>query len=173
MGSRGFPASGDKTKGHKATNRRILSSNGALLGPAIPKGLLGIDADGKEIPWHPRAEKWYENFRRSPQATLLLTEPEWDVIIENLMLVHSYWTEPTVAKAAEMRARMKAYAVTPEDRARLHIDIDVPDNKSIGNPDRGNPVGDNVASFAEAAALAAERHEELLRREAERLNKQG
>jgi hypothetical protein len=130
-----------------------------------------VDSDGKDKPWHPQTEKWWEILRRSPQGTLLSTELDWQSMIDVALIHHSYYCDPTPAKYAALKAGLKPLGTNPEDRARLHLDIDVPDDKSVGDPSMSN--SGNVTNIADKAAVAEERKLARAQREAERLNKQG
>ena len=63
--------------------------------------------------------------RRFP---LLKDEPEvgWQFLVDTALMHHTMWTKGRWEFAAELRLRVAKYGVTPEDRMRLKIKLEIP-----------------------------------------------
>lgn len=105
--------------------------------PTIEKVEVETDEDvrGPELPegvnWHKRTIEWYEGWRRSPQATVMVAT-DWEAMIETAVLHTKFWrgaedfrTSPTMLTnlSAELRRRMAQFGATYEDRLRLRMSI--------------------------------------------------
>lgn len=164
MAGKGAAPSGNTTNRRKAPLKETLKAEKAATGGTLPAGALGINKDGAVIQWHPRTVKWWNNWRKSPQSTRMLTEPDWDFLLDTALLHHKMWAEGRIDLAGELRQRVGQYGPTPESRARLHFEIEVP-VASIGNPDLSNVT--NIAD------RTADREALIEARERERAEKQG
>lgn len=100
----------------------------------LPKGVLR-DKDGDPIAWHPMTKKWWDAWRSSPQATRMLTEPDWHFLLDTALMHHNMWENGRWDFASEVRLRVAKFGATPEDRLRLHLEIDqeIENNGSVGN----------------------------------------
>ena len=99
-----------------------LVSDGRLRGPVLPKGVLK-DGNGRPKAWHPMTVKWWNSWRKSPQALRMLTEPDWNYLLDTARIHHEFWTSGRWELAAELRLRAGKFGATPEDRARLGFEI--------------------------------------------------
>jgi len=90
--------------------------DGQLRGPDLPDDVLG----GQD--WHPRTQAWWETWRRSPQA-VNFTATDWDFLIDTALMHHTMWAKGRWEFAAELRLRAGKFGATPEDRARLRLQI--------------------------------------------------
>ena len=95
----------------------VVTDDGELRGPELPE----MDDD----PWHPRTLAWWETWRRSPQAQRFVAT-DWDFLIDTALMHHTMWSKNKWEFAAELRLRAAKFGATPEDRARLKIEIDSP-----------------------------------------------
>jgi len=77
--------------------------------------------DGDET-WHPATVRWYQVWRRSPQASTFTTT-DWQRLHMMAPLVDEYFHEPKTALLAEIRLNEAKLGATPEDRQRLKVRI--------------------------------------------------
>lgn len=90
--------------------------DGLLRGPDLPADVLG----GQD--WHLRTQVWWDTWRRSPQAATF-TATDWDFLIDTALMHHTMWAKGRWEFAAELRLRAGKFGATPEDRARLRMQI--------------------------------------------------
>lgn len=103
------------------------------IGPNLPNNVLPINKKtGKRQTWNPQTKKWWEHWRRSPQAARMLTEPDWDYLLDTALMHHLMWTYGRWEYANEIRIRVANFGATPADRARLQYEIEVPDLAPAG-----------------------------------------
>lgn len=72
---------------------------------------------------------WWETWRSSPQAQAF-TETDWDFLVDTALLHARFWKGDEKV-AGELRLRVAKFGATPEDRARLRMQIGDP-----SKPDR-------------------------------------
>jgi hypothetical protein len=144
MAGKGAPPSGNTPRGKKEIKRETVKSDGKLGGWPLPKGALGQvrepvvdEVTGVEsfpdVEWHPMTIKWWDAWRRSPQSVKMITEVDWHYLLETALMHHQMWVTKRFELAAEIRMRVSKFGATPEDRARLRMDIDIPQANSVGN----------------------------------------
>ena len=136
MAGRGPAASGNRSRARDNAVRETVKSDGKLGGFDLPEGVLGTDHDGNEIDWHPATRRWWENWRRSPQGTRMVTDVDWDFLLDTALMHHTMWANGRWEFASEVRLRAAKFGATPEDRARLKFEIEVPEQYPVG--DSGN-----------------------------------
>lgn len=98
-----------------------------------PEKLTVVTADGKqhgdELPdtfdWPPATLAWWETWRKSAQASKF-TDTDWSFLLDTAVLHAEFWLGNR-SLAAELRLRAAKFGATPEDRARLKIEIGDPD----------------------------------------------
>ena len=96
-----------------------LHADKHLRGPALPIDLTS--PDGTPIRWPAATRRWWDNWRRSPQAQIF-TATDWDALTEAALL-HRALVSGNPRAAAELRLRVAKLGATPEDRARLRLGI--------------------------------------------------
>jgi hypothetical protein len=89
-----------------------VAADEVLRGPDLPEG----------YGWHPRTVEWWLVWRRSPQAQTF-TDTDWSFLIDTAMLHSAMWSGDEKL-AAEVRLRAAKFGATPEDRARLKLEVD-------------------------------------------------
>lgn len=89
----------------------VLSGDGQVRGPELPDG----------YDWPTQTRSWWETWRSSPQAQTL-TDTDWDFLLDTALLHAELWSG-NGAVAAELRLRVAKFGATPEDRARLRLQI--------------------------------------------------
>lgn len=74
------------------------------------------------VDWHPQTLRWWEVWTNSAQTTIM-TDVDWQYMLITAMLVNQFWNRAHWTLAAEIRLREAKMAATPEDRARLRIQL--------------------------------------------------
>lgn len=126
----------DRSKNPEMTK---LVSGDKPYGFPLPVGYLGVDKDGQKVKWHAATRRWWEHWRRSPQASRMLSAPDWDYLLSIAVLHHRMWTDWNRMSAAQMKMLAEElrlagakYGATPEDRMRLKAEIDSPEQAPVG-----------------------------------------
>lgn len=88
-----------------------------LRGPELP-----ADALPKGEEWHPRTVAWWDTWRRSAQAQTFL-RTDWDFLLDTALMHHTMWSRGRWEFAGELRLRVAKFGATPEDRARLRLQV--------------------------------------------------
>lgn len=112
-----------RVRRNKEPIRTKVSAAGAVRGPELPGGFVG--PDGELVPWHECTARWWENWRRSPQAATF-TATDWDFLLDTALMHHKMWANGRWDFASEVRLRVAKFGATPEDRLRLKLDITPP-----------------------------------------------
>ena len=85
-----------------------------VRGPGLPGG----------IEWPVVTLAWWNTWRNSPQAATF-TETDWDFLVDTALLHARFWKGDEKV-AGELRLRVAKFGATPEDRARLRMQIGDP-----------------------------------------------
>jgi hypothetical protein len=112
-----------------------VSADDSLRGPDLP---LGVLPDGED--WHPRTKAWWWTWRRSPQAQTF-TATDWDFLIDTALMHHTMWLKGRWEFASELRLRAAKFGATPEDRARLRMQVTQPDQPAEPAAQGEKPAG--------------------------------
>lgn len=125
MAGRGFAPKAERSRPRdskrRAAEQTHVTADKRLRGPALSKGVLP-----DEVEWHPATVKWWESWRRSPQAQLM-TPTDWDFLMDTALLHTTMWSGGRTDLAAELRLRVAKFGATMEDRLRLKLTIDPPE----------------------------------------------
>jgi len=78
--------------------------------------LLPADMD-----WHVQTIRWWKNWGESELSTNF-TSIDWQYLLETAMLENEFWGG-NMNVAGELRLRAAKFGATPEDRARLRIQV--------------------------------------------------
>ena len=117
MAGRG-PAPKDRSRrirpGKDHVPQSVVSPDDEVRGPELPEG----------EDWPAQTRRWWETWRRSPQAQTF-TDTDWDFLLDTAVLHAQLWNGHMTA-AAELRLRVAKFGATPEDRARLRLQIKAP-----------------------------------------------
>lgn len=97
----------------------------------LPVDLL---PDGDE--WHPATLRWWRRWCESPLAADL-PEVDWAELEACAVLHHEFMRKRSFTLGSELRLRMAKFGATPEDRARLRIQLATADEKDHRRPDPG------------------------------------
>lgn len=122
--------------GSDPTGRTTLREPAAAAQPQLP---------GRQSDWPRRTREWWAVWGRSALAARF-TETDWDFLLDTALL-HAAFVRGEYKHAGELRLRVAKMGATPEDRARLRIDLAPPaaDDDSGGGEDRessGDRYGD-------------------------------
>lgn len=134
MAGRGSSPSQDPVRRNKenTAERTKLVAGDAPVGPDLPEGVL---PDGDD--WHQMTRGWYEHWRTSPQASRMLSAPDWDFLLDTALLHHIMWTKGRWDFAGEVRLRVAKFGATVEDRLRLKAEIVEPEQFPVGHVPAG------------------------------------
>lgn len=138
MAGNGRHAGGRKTK----DTRDAVRSDGKLGGFELPDASLYLGPD--ETEWHPATVAWWDAWRASPQAVLMMTEPDWHFLLETALIHHTMWKNGRWEFASEVRMRTAKLGATPADRKALRLDIEIPEVFPVGET-KATP--DNMVSI--------------------------
>lgn len=94
----------------------------------------GFDLPESHV-WPDATVTWWETWRRSPQAQAF-TDTDWSFLLDTAVLHAEFWLGDLKA-AAELRLRAAKFGATPEDRARLKIQIGTPNPTPTRRPQAG------------------------------------
>ncbi len=123
MAGHGPPPAPTKRRRNKdpEPERVVVMADGELHGPELPQGVL---PDGED--WHPQTLALWDALRRN---ALLADEPDlgWQFLIDTALMHHTMWQKGRWEFASEVRLRVAKYGATPEDRLRLKVKIQTPE----------------------------------------------
>lgn len=161
MAGVGPPPKESRQRGRDQEVRELVKSDGKIGGfdlpddvlpPLMDKGIVMLDPVTGEIlreEWNPQTVRWWQNWRESPQATRMVTGPDWDYLLDTALMHHQMWESggKNAERAAEIRMRVAAFGATYADRLRLKFEIEVPNEEfDVGI------AGKNVSSMNDARA---------------------
>lgn len=154
----GPPPKEKRARGRDTAVRETIKSDGKLGGWPLPPAELALPRKPKaewadpEVPeheeWHPMTVRWWENWRRSPQATRMTTDVDWDYMLDTALMHHVAWMSggKNSERFGEIRVRVAAFGATYADRLRLRLEVEVPEEYAVGNGAEG---ATNVASISD------------------------
>lgn len=102
----------------------VVEADGEFHGPELPDG----------FEWPEATRKWWDTWRKSAQAQTF-TETDWSFLVDTAVLHAEFWLGNR-ALAAELRLRAAKFGATPEDRARLRLEVGTPP-ASTASPAKG------------------------------------
>lgn len=125
MAGKGPAPADEKVRRNKdAVPTAEVAHDDQLRGPELPDGVLPLEES-----WHPQTVRWWNTWRRSPQAALFL-ETDWDFLLDTAAMHHAMWTRHRWDFASEVRLRTAKFGATVDDRARLRMKITPQDKPS-------------------------------------------
>lgn len=120
----GPPPKLNRTRARDTKVTERMAWDGQVRGFDLPDDAL---APGEE--WHPMVVKWWEAFRRSPQARLLSSDVQWSTLVLAARIYQDVWAGPDrgrAVRAGEVRQLLSQYLVTPADARRAGIEFVLP-----------------------------------------------
>lgn len=108
---------GNKRRAKKVEKKSaLLVADGEARGPELP----ATRPDGEE--WLDITRRTYEQWRRSPQAILMGTEPDWLNLLDLMFIKDLFYRRPSAVMAAEIRMREAQIGATIAARRALKFD---------------------------------------------------
>ena len=111
----------------------VVSDDGEIRGPELPAG----------YEWPVQTRSWWETWRSSPQSQSF-TDTDWGFLLDTALLHAELWAG-NGSVAAELRLRVAKFGATPEDRARLRI--------QVTEPADGKPAAKKTSRYAHLRAV--------------------
>lgn len=102
--------------------RQTVTEDGELRGDDLPFG----------INWPDQTRIWWDNWRRSPQAQRFI-RTDWDFLLDTAMIHAKFWLGDA-SVAGELRLRVSKLGATGEDRSRLLMVVDEPEQAAPVKP---------------------------------------
>ena len=93
---------------------KVVRPDDELRGPELPDG----------VDWPAQTLAWWQTWRSSPQAQSFTTT-DWGFLLDTALLHAELWSG-NASVASELRLRVAKFGATPEDRARLRIQVEEP-----------------------------------------------
>lgn len=113
------PKDSGQTRRRNVAEFEVITADGNEYGPELP--------DSYE--WPEPTLAWWQTWRRSAQASRF-TETDWAFLLDTAVLHAEFWLGNR-AVAPELRLRAAKFGATPEDRARLKIEVGDPDKVPV------------------------------------------
>jgi hypothetical protein len=127
MAGRGPAPKQTNSRPRDTPSRDSISADGKHRGIELPLDAL---PDGEE--WHPMTVAMWEAWRLSPQAVRMNTDIDWFFLLDTALMHHTMWAKGRWEFAAEVRLRVAKFGATPEDRLRLKLEVEVPEDYPVG-----------------------------------------
>lgn len=160
MAGNGPPPKESRQRDRDRPVRENVKSDGKIGGYALPNDVLPqivvegipltdpVTGEPLREEWHPQTVRWWENWRESPQATRMVTAPDWDYLLDTALMHHNAWMSggKNSERFAEIRLRVAAFGATYADRLRIKFEIEVPTGEEFDVGDAGSNVSDMSAA---------------------------
>lgn len=89
-----------------------------------------------DIDWHPQTVVWWLMWGDSP-LSVDFTTTDWSYLLETALIHTAFWNG-ALDRGAELRLRAAKFGATPEDRARLRIQVVTADTVEAEAEAKGN-----------------------------------
>jgi len=106
--------SGERRRRNSTSEIRVVQQDDQPRGPELPE----------DFEWPAATVTWWSTWRESAQAKTF-TETDWSFLLDTAVLHAEFWLGDR-SVAAELRLRAAKFGATPEDRARLKIEVGEP-----------------------------------------------
>ena len=110
---------GERQRRNKRSDEMNLEWDGVVRGPTLPTG----------YPWCKATKKWWNKFRRSPQA-MICAPSDWQFMIDTALIYDRIWRDPENIPAtqlatlmSELRRRTAVYGFTSDDRMHRRMNL--------------------------------------------------
>lgn len=146
MAGNGPTPSESRSRARDNVVRDIIRSDGKLGGfdlrdlpedflPLKPKSTWMDEETPEWEQWHPATLRWWDNWRASPQASRMLTDPDWDYMLDTALMHHVSWMSGgrNSERFAEIRIRVANFGATYADRLKLRLEVESPEDFPVGN----------------------------------------
>lgn len=108
------PSDQRRRRNKPETPVKVVETDGALRGPDLPD----------TFEWPAPTVAWWQTWRQAPQAQEF-TDTDWSFLLDTAVLHAEFWLGNR-ALAGELRLRAAKFGATPEDRARLKLEVGEP-----------------------------------------------
>lgn len=118
----------------KATHQRPRDTKRWIDDKAIRVPDKPYDGKIPKLPdhdWTPATLEWWRTWTTSPQAHMFQAT-DWMFLIETAFIANAFFSG-NLTVASELRLRVAKFGATPEDRARLRLQFQPPDENE-GKP---------------------------------------
>lgn len=131
----GYTSIGRDVNDYTQVNGRVRRRE--RIGDPLPEHAPG----GEE--WAVETRNWYFNFQLSPQAALLVTDIDWQMLVLAAGLLNIFYKTGSLPAYSRFEALVSKFGVTPADRRKLRLAITMPEE----------PVGDEQSASEDAEAF--------------------
>lgn len=151
----GPPPNEKRSRARDNVVRDVIRSDGKLGGfdlrdlpddylPLKPKNQWADPEQSEREEWHPATLRWWDNWRRSPQATRMVTDVDWDYLLDTALMHHRTWMSggTNTERLAEIRIRLASFGATYADRLRLRLEVELPPEQHPAGKSGGATVTD-------------------------------
>lgn len=114
MAGKGPAPKGTRSRERDEASVTIVEPDGQTHGPELPD----------TFEWPTATLTWWETWRVSAQAKTF-TDTDWSFLLDTAVLHAEFWLGNR-SLAGELRLRAAKFGATPEDRARLRIEVGEP-----------------------------------------------
>jgi hypothetical protein len=101
---------------------QIVVADGETHGPDLPDS----------FEWPAATREWWQTWRESAQAAKFV-DTDWSFLLDTAVLHAEFWLGDR-SVASELRLRAAKFGATPEDRARLKIEVGEPTSSGVARP---------------------------------------
>lgn len=115
----GYTSVGRDPQDYVGINGRVRRRR--MLGDPLPMLAPG------GLEWAPEVRDWYADFRRSPQASLLVTDVDWQMLLIAAELLNIFYASGSLQAYSRFEALVSKFGTTPADRRKLRLSVEVPD----------------------------------------------
>ena len=106
----------DRDQRQRDEETKIVQVDGNVRGPELPD----------TFEWPAATVTWWQTWRESAQA-VEFTSTDWSFLLDTAVLHAEFWLGNR-ALASELRLRSAKFGATPEDRARLKLEVGEPEH---------------------------------------------
>lgn len=124
MGDRGPAPKARTVRDRDSKVKDTLHWDGEVRGFDLPDSALEENET-----WHPMVTQWWEAFRRSPQAQLVVTDVQWLQLVQAMRVYQDFWAGKArgrTLRSAELRSLLAGFLVSPGDALRRGLEIVLP-----------------------------------------------
>lgn len=143
----GYRNLGGDAEGFEVVRGMVRSRN--LLGFDLP-----LDPPGTELVWAEEVKEFYHYFRVSPQASLLRTDIEWQMVLVAMGLLNDFYTSGSLPAYTKFESLIAQFGVTPAAMKKIRVNVSDPTEDEDDDSDWEAPEGESEfnATFDEIVA---------------------
>jgi hypothetical protein len=150
----GPPPNEKRSRARDNVSRDVIRSDGKIGGfdlqevahflPLKPRAHWEDENVPEREEWHEATLRFWENWRRSPQASRMVTDVDWDYMLDTALMHHRTWMSggTNTERLAEIRIRLANFGATYADRLRLRLEVELPPDQHPAGAKGANNVTD-------------------------------